>query len=177
MTGQGGKNTAVPKHNLTVPRERVGGPSHHSARLKVREKTREEGSRKPLNKLTDCTVSHARKLSKRLQKIQKEESSSDCGKNANTETEDYHDLVVGDIGEQHSKDTGEEGDRREHDGTFEDSFPKSPSGRFTKYLSGNLFQFHYLGLTESFKYTLLELPLVGLPMQIIPLRKLKFSPC
>ena len=151
MPGQGEKNTAVPKHNLTVPRERVGGPSHHSARLKVREKTREEGSRKPLNKLTDCTVSHARKLSKRLQKIQKEDSSSDCGKNANTETEDYHDLEVGDNGEQHSKDTGEEGDRREHDGTFEDSFPKSPSGRFTKYLSGNLFQFHYLGLTESFK--------------------------
>merc|ERR1712126_563004 len=103
---QNGQNVLTPKQTVSGQNLRVPGQI-------LKEKLREKSMKKPLNKLTTCTVNHARKLSKKLQKIQKEDSSSSCDKNESsnglkvpvTQDLDYHDP-----------------------GGYEDSFPKSPSG-------------------------------------------------
>ena len=62
------------------------------------DKGAEESVRTPLDKITARTVNHARKLSKRLKKIQKREVCSSgcesCDKNLDSDTKDYLTLVV-----------------------------------------------------------------------------------
>ena len=116
--------------------------------MALKDKGREEGGRTPLDRLTARTVNHARKLSKRLKQIQKREDSSNgcesCDKNENSDNGDYLTLVVGDklasteLVNGDSEHDSEKIKRKDIQGSFEDGFPKSPSGRLTRYLSGKL---------------------------------------
>jgi hypothetical protein len=109
----------------------------------------EESVRTPLDKLTARTVNHARKLSKRLKKIQKKEVCSSgcdsCDKDLDSDTKDYLTLVVSDKlaktepTDKASKSEDRKGNKKGLKGSFEDGFPKSPSGRLTRYLSGDFF--------------------------------------
>jgi len=115
--------------------------------MALKDKGREEGGGTPLDRLTARTVNHARKLSKRLKQIQKREDSSNgcesCDKNENSDNGDYLTLVVGDklasteLVNGDSEHDSEKIKRKDIQGSFEDGFPKSPSGRLTRYLSGS----------------------------------------
>ena len=113
------------------------------------DKGAEESVRTPLDKITARTVNHARKLSKRLIKIQKREvccsGCESCDKNLDSDTKDYLTLVVSDKlsksepVDKASKSEDGKANKKGIKGSFEDGFPKSPSGRLTRYLSGKLF--------------------------------------
>ena len=109
------------------------------------EKDKEENVRTPLDKMTASTVNHARKLSKRLRQIQQGEVlSNGCDKNVDSDAGDYLTLVVSDeIADTEQADKTSKLDagkynQKDFRGSFDGGFPKSPSGRITKYISGKL---------------------------------------